>query len=103
MAQLSAQSPDRKGGFFDFLTGSLQKPAQSPDRQGISLSKIFVLMDRTGGKRLGTHTLVHRSDLNQMLKASPQHGDAGRAIAFPVQGTAQQPLVFVSQPFVLCV
>ena len=34
MAQLSAQSPDRQGGFFDFLTGSLQKPAQSPDRQG---------------------------------------------------------------------
>jgi hypothetical protein len=34
MAQLPAQSPDRKGGFFDFLTVSLQKPAQSPDCTG---------------------------------------------------------------------
>jgi hypothetical protein len=34
MAQLPAQSPDRKGGFFDFLTFSLQKPAQSPDCTG---------------------------------------------------------------------
>jgi len=46
-------------------------------------------MDIAGGKRLGTHILVHRSDLNQMLKAFPQHGDAGWAITFPVQGTAQ--------------
>jgi hypothetical protein len=37
-------------------------------------------MDIAGGKRLGTHTLVHRSDLNQLLKAFPQQGDAGWAM-----------------------
>jgi hypothetical protein len=63
MAQLSVQSPDRKGGFFDFLTGSLQKPAQSPDRQG----------------GLSTHFLWHPTYVGTAIRSVVQQQDAPMA------------------------
>ena len=49
-----------------------------------------------GGKGLGTHNLVHSSEINQMLKAVPHHGDARPN--HRLSGSGSRPIVRSSAP-----